>query len=558
MIVFKDGTTYYAQEADGTIVSSSTTDASVPINYAINNIPGAAARGWGGRVFIFAEDYDCKTTIGLDSTVTSYSAIELEGEGKGTRLNFTPSSALTDGIKLKSSRPRIANMRIYGNANVTNLIHILGHGTNPRVDYGILENLQIDGTPATTDTLAAGTPTSGQKGIYMQGDTATLATFFWKFLNLDFRGLDIGAHLFNAYSTSVSATNITSLNSDTAMKISGGQHQIANCYFQGEGTVGRYGIHVTGLEGTASGHMTRITNVIAELLKTGTECAAVLIEGNVTAPVYTSNVQNGYETLDPFLWHSVLDRSGSNTLKRFTAERYLKPPSLTKARLGWWSPGSEGFGRENGILRGNIVESPASTFLTAPSINGPLKAMVTTAAANNISSIYYNFHDGYALRNTSNFTRASNPRLWVRFFPGHITEIRLFIGLWGTFAAPTTSADILNGRVGVGLWLDTAVSANWKIMHNDGSGASTVSTLGAGVAVGQADLHTVEIRGDTATAKFQVTHAQSGTYTTSVVSTDIPTTQPLGFLISMETLAASQKQLNLYDMELEMLRQTGY
>ena len=124
MIVFKEGSTYYAQEADGTIVSSSSTDASIPIAYAINNIPGAAARGntGGGRVFIFAADYECKTTITADVSTMTYNNVDIEGEGKATRIRFTPSSAITNGFFIKMSRPRLANMIIYGNSNVTNVV----------------------------------------------------------------------------------------------------------------------------------------------------------------------------------------------------------------------------------------------------------------------------------------------------------------------------------------------------------------------------------------------------------------------------------------------------
>ena len=256
VLVYKSGTTYKAKnmETGGTLATTSTTDASTVINDAINNIPGAAARGFGGIIFIRAGDYDCKTTISADISTTSYYGVELVGEGRNTRLNFTPVSALTDGIKLRMPRPRLGNMRIYGNANVTNLIHILGLGTNPRVDYGILENLQIDGTPATVDTLADGTPTAGQKGIYMDG---SLATFFWKFSNLDFRGLDIGAHLFNTYATSTLQNNISSLNCNIGEKISGAQHSISNCYFQGEATVGQYGIWLTSTEGVSNGSKQR-------------------------------------------------------------------------------------------------------------------------------------------------------------------------------------------------------------------------------------------------------------------------------------------------------------
>ena len=122
MIVFKEDTTYYAQEADGTIVSSSTTDASIPINYAINNIPGAVARGFGGCVYIYAGDYTCLTGIVATDNTTGYHGVNIEGEGIGTRIIFSPTGALTNGINLQMNYPRLANLLVWANENVTNII----------------------------------------------------------------------------------------------------------------------------------------------------------------------------------------------------------------------------------------------------------------------------------------------------------------------------------------------------------------------------------------------------------------------------------------------------
>ena len=167
--VFKTGTTYVAQTYDGKILSTSTTDASVPINAAINNIPGAAARGHGGTVFIHAGDYDCKTTILHNIDTTTYHGVTIMGEGYGTRLNFTPSSTLTDGIHLKALGDRVSSLRVYGNSNVTHLITATGKGAGfTRHDYGCIENVRFDGANATANG-GAPAPIAGQVGFFING-----------------------------------------------------------------------------------------------------------------------------------------------------------------------------------------------------------------------------------------------------------------------------------------------------------------------------------------------------------------------------------------------------
>ena len=142
----------------------------------------------------------------------------------------------------------------------------------------------------------------------------------------------------------------------------------------------------------------------------------------------------------------------------------------------------------------------------------------------------------------------------MRFNPTEATLQRIFIGLWSTFAAPTSTADMLASRNGIGLWLDTGVSPNWKVMHNDGTGASVVDTLGAGIPISAADLHQVEIITDNANSKFVVRlQYPTNNYISQAFSTDIPGTGvQYGFLISIETLTGSAKYLYLYDMELEI------
>lgn len=548
VMVYKAGTTYKAKDMESgtTLATTSTTDASVVINAAINNIPGAAARGWGGRVFIHAGDYDCKTSIVLDIATTTYHGVELEGEGLGTRLNFTPSSALTDGIQLKMSHPALKNMRIYGNANVTNLVHVTGRlDSAGRNDYGVFQNVQFDGTTATfvDHGSSIGIPTVGQKGIFMEGGDH-IPMFFWDLNNVVFRGLDIGIHCYGIMATSTCQENIKTIVCNVGEKLSGGQHLINNCWFQGESLVGRYGIWLAN-EGGSSGGMTKISNVVAELNPAGQESAAVYIGPGAVNCEFV-NVVNGWQ--DFKLWFSVLDRSGANLLGNVNHTDFRTKLSQNQFRYGAVSMGLMPVRYEDGILANNLVES--SAFTIGPVPGGSAKLIQTTGAINNIQSIRY----AYNQTGTSAWGLGSFPKLWVKFTPNATTAVRGFIGLWNTFTAPTSAADILNGRGGAGLWIDTAVSSNWKIMHNDGTGASTISDMSPTATISNAGVHTVEIFGDYPAfpGSYTVTLAHPGGYSRNNVTTNIFNSGILGFLISLEATTAAVKDWYIFDVELEL------
>ena len=80
--------------------------------------------GWRRRVFIHAGDYDCKTVIDAKFPTTGYHGVKLEGEGKATRLNFTPSSYLPDAVRFSMNYPALRNLSVWANENVTNLVNV--------------------------------------------------------------------------------------------------------------------------------------------------------------------------------------------------------------------------------------------------------------------------------------------------------------------------------------------------------------------------------------------------------------------------------------------------
>ena len=556
--VFKSGSTYVAQTIEGKILSTSTTDASVVINAAIAGIPGAATRGYGGKVFIHAGDYDCKTQITADQSVLGYNAIELEGEGKGTRLNFTPSSALTNGILIKNARSRLAHMAIYGNSNVTNLVRVNGPDTTTRSDAGIVEAVEFRGANTTAGIDYQGAPVAGQIGLFRDGTLSPIsAHFYWRIDKCDFRSLDIGAYARHELATSSHYSNINIYMCTTGIKLSAGENQLTNIYGTG-GAYGRFLIHLANDGGANVGTNNNITNATGELYVPGQECATVLIDvgcSNNRLRNVTANV--GGPPFDASSHFRVIDRNVTPINIDYDVN-FIPMPSQSIIAMGWWRPAHTALGKEEGILSGNVaLGGTALTYIASE--NGPVAEVKTASAVNSVTSLRYNNPNG------NNIEARLVPSLNVRFhgiFPA--TEMRVFIGLWnGMAAAPTTSSDILNAKKGVGLWVDTAVTSQWKVMHNDGTGASTKTAIAGNPVldwsvVGRASVYLFKHTANpfaappTATVKANVMINNIRT----VVSTDLPPldTDALGFLISVENLTAGAKGIYVYDIESSIFR----
>jgi len=122
------------------------------------------------------------------------------------------------------------------------------------------------------------------------------------------------------------------------------------------------------------------------------------------------------------------------------------------------------------------------------------------------------------------------------------TNMRVFAGLVAASAAPASSADPLNALEGIGLWFDSAVSADWKLYHNDNTGAGTVDALSPTVAANTATLYPVEIMAVT-DSKF--TFIFQGKETD--VSSNIPaSTTNLGFRVYIENTTGASRVIRCY------------
>ena len=560
VLVYKAGTTYKAKdmESGATLGTTSTTDASLVINAAVNNIPGAAARGYGGRVFIHAGIYDCKTEIAMDKSIAGYQGIELEGEGTGTQLRFTPSSALTNGIRVRVTRPRLAHFMIYGNSNVTNLIRAEGQAAQTlRSDAGIIENLQFYGGNSNLANLdAEATYVSGQTGFLKTGAYATGATFGWKVQNCELWNLETGMFSSDSLSTSSFWNNIRVMFCVNGLMFSGGENNISNIYGTG-GTNGRYLLRFLNSGGEHTGGWNQCTNIIAEVYTyaLGLDCAAMYIADGCTGINY-QNVKNNPagSPFDQQYIRRVIDLNTWPVNHDMDRNFNTAPSDYRNGVMGWWRPGYQALGAEEGILKGNVAGT-APTMI-AESSHGCAGRFTTAAAINSMATLRYNNPGG------NNIERGQMPSVNVRFRPFDAAGVRIFIGLWdGMAAAPTTTSDILNAKKGVGLWVDTAVTTQWKVMHNDGIGASTVSAIAGNPTISSLALsrayiyiyvHSANPLGAAPPGSPVIKANVICNNINQTVTTNLPpnATDKLGFLLSLENTTAGAKFMDIWDIEM--------
>ena len=180
------------------------------------------------------------------------------------------------------------------------------------------------------------------------------------------------------------------------------------------------------------------------------------------------------------------------------------------------------------MFTGNMADIGTSASVHAAS--GIVRRFSTGATINTMSGRIFT---------TNALQRTDNLEFTAKIFNVHATNVRVFVGLIGIFAGASivSTADMLNARNGVGLWCDTAVSTDWKVMHNDGTGASTVIPLSTPTAIDATNIRKIRVIAKETANKFTV---QLGNISTDV-TTDMPVTAtPLGWLVSLENTTGSR------------------
>jgi len=188
-----------------------------------------------------------------------------------------------------------------------------------------------------------------------------------------------------------------------------------------------------------------------------------------------------------------------------------------------------GEGLLNGILA-NVTVGTGAGSRTFDS-TGLYRTYDTGGTVNSIFGLY---------GNQTHMNRINNPFFKTAIYLNNNTNMRVFAGFVASAVAPASAADPLNGLEGVGLWFDSGVSANWKRMHNDNSGASVVDDTG--VTAATATLYPLDIYGIW-DGIFRFVF--NGTSTD--ITTDIPaSTTGLSFRVYLENTAAASKTMRHY------------
>jgi len=189
----------------------------------------------------------------------------------------------------------------------------------------------------------------------------------------------------------------------------------------------------------------------------------------------------------------------------------------------------------DGLLAGRLTESVVGTGSSGATTDstGNYRTFDTGATINSII--------GHRM-SVKGLTRNNAAYYKTAIYLGQVTACRVFCGLISTTSAPASTSDVLANQSGVGLWFDSAVSANWKVMHNDGDPASTVDDTSKVAAATTLTPVVIYAKNDN---MFRFVLPESD-YTVDV-TTNIPaSTTTLGFYTQIENTTGSSKTMRCY------------
>jgi hypothetical protein len=346
---------------------------------------------------------------------------------------------------------------------------------------------------------------------------------------------------------------------------------------QGAATVGSKGIWIRppSFSGDSGGNITFLSNINIELHKPNS--VGILIDK--TSPQGSSGgsinkMSNIYNSSsDGMSRITVMDNNTVPGINPFDVDSLaVTRTSQSRKRYGSWAPGAQTRVNAEGLLRGNIDVrnngqlNNATEMVTSAFANGPFATLATTATQYDAACILYNCPNG------NRIAKSQNPTFYCRFLPNSTTGIRIFMGWWciaagAQFTAPTTGGatfDLLANKRGIGLYLDTVVSNNWKIMHNDGNASSTIvnfanktfGNISYGPNAVNPVINAVTISytdsnnsnpdvADGSTANV-LHHGRGYDWKT----TGVPSADNFGFLIYFEALTSGAKTLRIFDIEM--------
>ncbi len=251
--------------------------------------------------------------------------------------------------------------------------------------------------------------------------------------------------------------------------------------------------------------------------------------GNCTNETITDNIFSGNSS-------GVINNGGQTGNIEGNNQGYsINTTSLLRPEIykqGSWFAGAATSGT-TGLLGGILSAVVVGTGSSSHTIDSTGNYMTwdTGATNNSLSGLYVN---------AAIMTRIGGAYFRSAIYLNSVSNVRIFAGLVNSAAAPASSADPLNALEGCGLWFDSAVSANFKRMHNDNTGASTVDDTS--LAAATATLYPIEIYAVT-DSLFRFVFNN----TTTDISTNIPaSTTTLGFRVYIENTTGASRTFRTY------------
>ena len=482
VLLMKVGTTYYAIKYDGTVISSSTTAETV-IAAAIAN------KG----VLYFAH-------TGADSGLTNWNL----------SAGFT-GFTITDNTTITSDYNAVFINVPNGFTGVA--FKIGGAGADP--DDGVhINNISI---------AEAGSPSKLWTAIKIEIVTGANSSF-GNYRNITIYDANVAVELETAgtgFITNDIFSDMIIYNSNTGFLFDNLGDQISENIFQNIGieTNGAASWGFKNITGTAN---TFINCRVWDIGAAGTE-ANILSSSSGTIIIGGRMVGGAGHFIDDGVKTLIVD-SGN-----IVTTRLLPTPDLQKT--GTWSGTATTLG--NGILTSRLQAIAVGTGANSDGSDstGIYRTFDTAGTINSLSGIRT---DNAMMR------RILNCYFKTAIYLNSVTNVRVFAGFVADSTAPTSTSDPLNAKEGVALWLDSAVSANWKRYHNDSSGAGTVDDTT--IAALTSTLYPIEIYavGD---SKFRI--VALGTSTD--ISTNIPaSTTGLAFWIYIENTTGASRTFRSY------------
>jgi hypothetical protein len=314
--IYQDVSNYIVRNNHtGALQTFTNTDFAPALEWAIDNIVnvglGTQSSLYGGGIFIQRGKYVATTTINPDIDTATRHSIIIQGEGFGTEINFNPAGATTDGFLIDLAAFSLRDMRITANDQITNIVHLIGHGSaQRRNDYNHYENLMVEG-PNGNGGWVSDPHITNQIGILMDG--ASSSNFFSIIRGCKFHSLEKGIWFKGTQTTSCFCTDNMSMCCEIGIEVSdtAGQLIIDGFWAQGDTFDGTTGIKVT----TGAGGYIYIDHVVSEMHRevSGSPVAsqAVLIESGVGNVFVGKSISNSKIGDDP-LYQVIVDNATAN------------------------------------------------------------------------------------------------------------------------------------------------------------------------------------------------------------------------------------------------------